>query len=428
MFEFATADWGPQALQVLLSSVDCNGTNLGIAKDTGVTEIKGLKGKRVGFVVGAPSLNQNALATLAFAGLTRNDVTIVEFSSFGAMWKGMVNNDVDAAFASTITAQTKEMETSPRGLVWPVWPHSDKAGWERVRKIAPFLGPHVATCGSAGLSPQAPKEMGGFPYPIFTAYASLPEDVAYAITKAMITGYDAYKDAAPGASGLGGRQADQEMGAAHPPRRGQGHQGGRRLERRRRGPQRSPHQAPGRAGIGMGRLSQDQSIAGQAAVPDRLDGGTQIGSGSRRPRARVLSSLAISQQRTKPVSTADPNLVILTGENPFIRLATTDTDNYTTNASFWRIIFCPAGPGHVLYLKSELTENRWRIWSDNIAMARWLQATVQGMLNAELKDTSIPVTDAEFSKSGDPRYFWTERAVARGEEVRSPGTTSAIRC
>ena len=43
-----------------------------------------------------------------------------------------------------------------------------------------------------------------------------------------------------------------------------------------------------------------------------------------------------------------------------------------TNASFWRIIFSPAGPGHVLYLKSELTENKWRIYADNIAMARWL--------------------------------------------------------
>ena len=113
------------------------------------------------------------------------------------------------------------------------------------------------------------------------------------------------------------------------------------------------------------------------------------------------------------MSTADPNVVIVTGENPFIRLSPTDSDDYTTNASFWRIIFSPAGPGHVLYLKSELTEKRWRIWSDNIAMARWLQTTVQGMLNAELLDTTIPVTDAEFSKSGDPRYFWTERAVAR---------------
>ena len=105
------------------------------------------------------------------------------------------------------------------------------------------------------------------------------------------------------------------------------------------------------------------------------------------------------------MSTADPNLVIVTGENPFIRLSVTDSDDYTTNASFWRIIFSHAGPGHVLYLKSELTEGKWRIYADNIAMARWLQKTVQGMLNAELLDTTIPVVDADFSKSGDPRYF-----------------------
>ena len=117
------------------------------------------------------------------------------------------------------------------------------------------------------------------------------------------------------------------------------------------------------------------------------------------------------------MSAGDPNRVILTGENPFIRLSETDGGDNTTDASFWRILFCPAGPGHVLYLKSELTENRWRIYSDNIAMARWLQSTVQGMLNAETADTTIPVTDAEFSKSGDPRYFWTERVVARDEEI-----------
>ena len=117
------------------------------------------------------------------------------------------------------------------------------------------------------------------------------------------------------------------------------------------------------------------------------------------------------------MSAADPNRVILTGENPFIRLSETDGDSNTTDASFWRIIFCPAGPGHVLYLKSELTENRWRIYSDNIAMARWLQSTVQGMLNAETADTAIPVLDAQFTKSGDPRYFWTERVVSRDEEI-----------
>jgi len=114
---------------------------------------------------------------------------------------------------------------------------------------------------------------------------------------------------------------------------------------------------------------------------------------------------------------ADPNRVILTGENPFIRLSANDDGPLTTNASFWRIISCQAGPGHVLYLKSELTADRWRIYADNIAMARWLQTTVQGMHNPETADTTIPVIDAQFTKSGDPRYFWTEEIVAYDEEI-----------
>jgi hypothetical protein len=117
------------------------------------------------------------------------------------------------------------------------------------------------------------------------------------------------------------------------------------------------------------------------------------------------------------MSVADPNKLILTGENPFIRLSETDSGPITTNASFWRIILSPAGPGHVLYLKSELTDDNWRIYSDNIAMARWLQSTVQGMLNAELADLSIPVIDAEFDKSGDVRDYWTESLATLDEEI-----------
>ena len=117
------------------------------------------------------------------------------------------------------------------------------------------------------------------------------------------------------------------------------------------------------------------------------------------------------------MSIADLNKTILTGENPFIRHSHKDGDPNSTDASYWRIILSPAGPGHVLYMKSELTENRWRIYSDNIAMARWLQTTVQGMLNPELADTSIPCADASFSQNGDPRSFWTERVAAHGEDI-----------
>ena len=116
-------------------------------------------------------------------------------------------------------------------------------------------------------------------------------------------------------------------------------------------------------------------------------------------------------------SATDANRVVLTGENPFIRLSPTDGEDNTTDASFWRIIFSPAGPGHVLYINSELTDNAWRIYSDNIAMARWLQSTVQGMLNAATADHSIPVIEASFDKHGDMRDFWTETVLTADEEI-----------
>ncbi len=202
VFEFGAADWGPQPLQLMLASTSCNGLSLGVAKDAGVSKIADLKGKRVGFVVGAPALNQNALAIIAYGGLKRDDVKIVEFSSYGAMWKGIVNNEVDAAFASTISGQAREVDASPRGLVWPPAPADDKDAWKRVRAIGPYFYPHEVTCGAGGLSKASPVALPAYPYPIFMAYASQPPELIYGLTKAMIVNYDAYKDGAPGADGL----------------------------------------------------------------------------------------------------------------------------------------------------------------------------------------------------------------------------------
>jgi len=216
VFEFGAKEWGPQPLQVLLSSVDCNAASLGVARDTGVTEIKQLKDKRVGFVVGSPALNQNSLAILAFGDLKQSDVKVVEFSSYGAMWKGLINNDIDAAFATTITGPAKEAETSPRGIIWPPLPHNDNAGWERVQKVGSFFFRHVATCG-AGISKEKPIELGNYPYPIFVAYGTQSADQIYAITKAMIKDYDVYKDAAAGAAGLAAdRQTKKWVVPVHP--------------------------------------------------------------------------------------------------------------------------------------------------------------------------------------------------------------------
>jgi TRAP transporter TAXI family solute receptor len=202
VFEFAVKDWGPQPLRLILASTDCNAIALGVAKDTGVKQVKDLKGKRVGMVVGSPALNQNAFAIIAFGGLGKNDVKLVEFSSYGAMWKGMVNNEVDAGIASTIAAQAKEVDSSPRGLIFPPTPASDANGWARLKKIGPYYIPHKTTCGAGGPSPQTPVELPSYPYPIFMAYAEQPADLVYNVAKSLIADYDAYKDGAPGAAGL----------------------------------------------------------------------------------------------------------------------------------------------------------------------------------------------------------------------------------
>ena len=202
VFEFGTKSWGPQPMRLLMTATACNGLGLAAAKDTGIKEVKDIKGKRVGVVVGSPALTQGVLALIRFGGLTEKDVTTVQFSSNNAMWKGIINNEADVALSSTISGQSKEADSSPRGIVWPPMPVDDKAGWERVHKRAPYFVPHKATCGSGGLSPQTPVNMASYAYPIFMTYADRPADTVYAITKGMIDTYEKYKDGAPGAEGM----------------------------------------------------------------------------------------------------------------------------------------------------------------------------------------------------------------------------------
>jgi len=198
---FGVKDWGPQRLRMMGAAIAANSIAAAVAGDIGVKEYKDLKGKRVGWVVGSAALNTNMEALLAFAGLTWKDVQKVEFSGYGAMWKGMVANQVDAAIASTISGVTKELEASPRGIVWPKTPHSDAAGWDRLLKIAPYYQKHMATEGSGGISKDNPYEGPNYPYPIMLAYDTQDHDLVYSITKSMYELYDRYKDGAPGADG-----------------------------------------------------------------------------------------------------------------------------------------------------------------------------------------------------------------------------------
>jgi len=136
-------------------------TIVGVARDTGITEIKQLQGNAS--LRGRVSRSQPECSRrLAFAGLTQKDVKIVEFASYGAMWKGIVNNDADAGFATTITGPARELENSPRGIIWPPLPHKDEAGWARVQKVGAFFTKLVATCAPRS-RPKSRSKMGNYP-------------------------------------------------------------------------------------------------------------------------------------------------------------------------------------------------------------------------------------------------------------------------
>ena len=197
LYEFGARDWGPQPVRALLLNNSDALLTIVTAKDANIKTMADLKGKRVAWVVGAPALNQNITALLASAGLTWNDVKRVEFGGFGAAMDGIVANQVDAAFASTISGQAYKIAASPRGIQYPVVPHNDKEAWARLKKVAPFYVPQWGAEG-ADLSPEKKVEGATYPYPVLMSMASADTELVYNMTKAMVELFPEYKDGAPG--------------------------------------------------------------------------------------------------------------------------------------------------------------------------------------------------------------------------------------
>src|SRR5205814_2051247 len=54
----------------------------------------------------------------------------------------------------------------------------------------------------------------------------------------------------------------------------------------------------------------------------------------------------------------DPNEVLMTGENSFIRLSRDAGKTLADRASHWRVLWCPAGAGTVLFLPGALRADR----------------------------------------------------------------------
>ena len=190
-YDFAVPEWGPQDLRIVTGRLATVG--FAVAGDIGVKEISDLKGKRIGFVKGNPSVNVKTEGYLAFGDLTMKDVQPVWFGSYGAMKTAVIAGQLDAFGSATTSANMREIEASPRGLTWPnYWPEN-KEGWAAMTKVISFAEPRKETVGAA-LSEENPAWLVGFRYPMVTTYARTSADEAYAMLAAMEESYDDYKN------------------------------------------------------------------------------------------------------------------------------------------------------------------------------------------------------------------------------------------
>ena len=117
---------------------------------------------------------------------------------------------------------------------------------------------------------------------------------------------------------------------------------------------------------------------------------------------------------TPPV---DPNDVLMTGENSFIRLSPDGGKTLSDRFSHWRVLWCPDGAGHALFMHSTLIDGGVRVYSDNPAVARWLQKTIEAVLYPQFADTSLPVTRAQFLRAGSPPGTATETVIAGTDRI-----------
>lgn len=207
---FGGKNWGPQKIRLLAANTGGGvAMSIGVAREAcekvGKPDCKDftysdLKGLRVASFKGAPALNTNTRAWLAYGGLDFDDVETVEFGGFGAAWKGLVEGTVDAAFSASNAGQVYEAASSPRGLAWPAFDPQDKEAFNRLLSVAPYYINVHATFGGL-LDGTEGRDMAAFAYPILIGLDTSDADLAYNMTKAMFELLPLYSGKAPGIDG-----------------------------------------------------------------------------------------------------------------------------------------------------------------------------------------------------------------------------------
>lgn len=106
-------------------------------------------GTRVAIATSSSFLMSGVDALLAYNGLTRDDVTLVEVGNYPANTAVVVEGRADVAFTSPLSGSSYEAEANPRGIRWLDLPEreADPEAYDRYRAIMTGYVPGPASAG-----------------------------------------------------------------------------------------------------------------------------------------------------------------------------------------------------------------------------------------------------------------------------------------
>jgi hypothetical protein len=113
----------------------------------------------------------------------------------------------------------------------------------------------------------------------------------------------------------------------------------------------------------------------------------------------------------------DPHDVVMTGENSFIRLSNDGGTTITDRVSHWRVLWSPAGQGHCMFVESALAGKGPVVYADNAGLVRYLQRRIEALLHKPFADESLPIVDAQFTRSGHSLATMEERVTTTEDEI-----------
>ncbi|MDY3052322.1 MAG: TAXI family TRAP transporter solute-binding subunit [Ndongobacter sp.] len=193
LYDFANLEMGPyDNIRALLARP--GSTTAVTTKKSGINTAADFAGKRLAWIPGSTSVNIKAVALLAFANLTLDDVTLVMAPSYSAAVDLIKNGDADWMIGQVTASHWYELDSTDTGVKFIEFPAADVEGWARLQKVTPWLYPGTA---KEGVGFTEPIEIPNYVNPLFVTVAGKSADEVYAVVKAMDETYDLYKGIDP---------------------------------------------------------------------------------------------------------------------------------------------------------------------------------------------------------------------------------------